>query len=1424
MVEPLTTAAMGFFGSWAAAKLTDTFWEKLEGCFRPDILRKQIESQLRGDDFIRRIYGSPPTLDRDRLTPERISELLKATVASDVDSLKTYLLNQQLFTLPSHTKTSPPSFDDVWRSIAHAVIGAVEITIVKDDELRSTFLLAAQQLGHQRLSQIEAAMSALLQQAEKNSAAIDVKLNENAATSSQAGIITERGAARTINLLTEENEQLEQQLREQLDEKTEQLWEHVLHEIQRHNFRQAVAKGQELHRWVSDQAKLLSPDARGRACLLLAQVALLESSEWGELHDDFAKSRQLFEKARQEFGDDVSEENRLRLVSFEAKLTAIDGKNDEAIALLRDATDHHSVTTRLLIQIDAGAADEATAFVRDLSPSEKWCDHALYAFVRSNAVVDAERMLKWAIDNGDSLIEHRCRIAYTRAVLTRINAEYGRRALSILSAGPEEQAAIDVAFSKVQPIVEICKSRGNVETGLEADAVALAYTCCRLITGRLDKAREYIQLLRDQRPVNLEFARAVFRDDVDSPANLIDSLRSDYPNEFEAQDLAVALGVRQGCSPAEVLDRVEEMEHLVKTQEQRDKLGRSIIQACTASTVELHERANAIAERIVGKDHRAFQLLEVHEHLLNGNLEACEQILASLPQEDHLAGQFRAQLLLKQGRHAEAAEALAVIGQRMSEPDILKEAARLAFEASPRRLDIVVQALEDALVLQPRDLVANYNLAFAYVDLQVFAKAAECLARLRELESDQVEHALNHAKCLELCNRPNEAIPIYDDVCRQPGAPLRAHLMRACLLCDLGKPRQGFQALHEIRDDHWEDYGFVFYYMETAYKANMDRLAFEGFEQLWRLRESGQAPPGVMEPRHFDELVKFGDAKRERRNFLHDQVLVGKLPWTFVERLLGTVPYLGWRARTQQVPWVFDDARNRASLAIYASNGYGVLVDAEGEKSLERIASPIKGTPIVADMSALITLHRLGLLAEAIEYFGSVRIPPSYLTDVVRHSGKLQPHQLSQKTNLERIKAAIEQMQLHVASDLSDAMFVDEYADDDEATYRLQDLLQTLHGCGHLTEEQLKRASRVAKKRARSDKGGKRMTGGDRLVVDLTTLTTVVEEELFDALLDAFDHVSVLSSHQERAVKALQSFETAAETQQWHEDLWGTLTNDARIDSSTPIIRVATEDDGAGAGGDHDSDDDADQEEATEQDRITAIDATLLAQQEHLPLLADDRVCQNMALHSNRHDPFAAFGTDILLRSLCYSGVVEERKAAAAFLQLIDWRYRFIVVPAGVLRTLFDHFPAHDLRRVAVYVHDCMRDPGLFGGPEPTDPPLPIAFRYYQDWLQELANFLADVWVDLSVNEDRATELTRWATTEFVPTVPKVLGAHVGRVANFSAFTVLHHTMVRLCNTEDLERANTALRTIASGLGLDNHDFIRVSADVINTHGYAHTS
>ena len=129
--------------------------------------------------------------------------------------------------------------------------------------------------------------------------------------------------------------------------------------------------------------------------------------------------------------------------------------------------------------------------------------------------------------------------------------------------------------------------------------------------------------------------------------------------------------------------------------------------------------------------------------------------------------------------------------------------------------------------------------------------------------------------------------------------------------------------------------------------------------------------------------------------------------------------------------------------------------------------------------------------------------------------------------------------------------------------------------------------------------------------------------------------------------------------------------------------------------------------------------AVAYACQHNVRLLADDRACQMMALNWPDTLHYAAFGSEKTVEALCDADIINTVQEADAILALMRWRYRFIVPTVRVLTTVADRYsqqpPGKELREIAEYIHACLRDAGLFTGPEPIRPPLPLAFRVHQD-------------------------------------------------------------------------------------------------------------
>jgi hypothetical protein len=317
----------------------------------------------------------------------------------------------------------------------------------------------------------------------------------------------------------------------------------------------------------------------------------------------------------------------------------------------------------------------------------------------------------------------------------------------------------------------------------------------------------------------------------------------------------------------------------------------------------------------------------------------------------------------------------------------------------------------------------------------------------------------------------------------------------------------------------------------------------------------------------------------------------------------------------------------------------------------------------------------------------------------------------------------------------------------------------------------------------------------------LTTLRTLGQCRILDRVLAAFQ-VQITPEDRNHVQAELQGFHEQERIQESHADLWKSVREDGRFVQKRMVAPPVREGETEGLG-----------------HRI-ALSAWFLAQQSGTPLLADDRVLQALMLNDRSKDPRASFGTDRLLLALRDAELLTDEQVADAFLKLIRWRYRFIVLPPEVLKTLALQFTAHppgeDLRDVALYVHDCMRDAGLFSGFEPTDPPTTIAVRLFRTWITNAAEFIMDVWADERFSDECARKLTEWAIQEFLPSPPRGMQPINPMVGSLSTEMALTHAMLRSCRLSDVSRAHAGLRAIAAAFGMSELVYVKKVTEVID--------
>ena len=295
---------------------------------------------------------------------------------------------------------------------------------------------------------------------------------------------------------------------------------------------------------------------------------------------------------------------------------------------------------------------------------------------------------------------------------------------------------------------------------------------------------------------------------------------------------------------------------------------------------------------------------------------------------------------------------------------------------------------------------------------------------------------------------------------------------------------------------------------------------------------------------------------------------------------------------------------------------------------------------------------------------------------------------------------------------------------------------------------------------------------------------------------------------EKKVTHGLREFEFRDMVKSQHSDLWAMLRENQRFvfTPETPPQKIGEMD--------------------VEQPMTQALSllSSWVAVQRHTPLLVDDRVIQVLTQNEYPGPLPRAFSTDRLVDRLAEVGLIPIDQLLDTTLRLMRWRYRFVVPSADVLKRLLDRYrnnpPGKELREVAIYVQDCMRDPGLSPGLEATVPPVSVASRLHQEWVTAVAQFVMKVWGDADWPDESAQEVTTWAMRQFLPSLPATMPRPLqGIHARVDHRIVLSTALIASSVIESTKRANTGLRCIAEVLGMRETEYYATIAKVITDRG-----
>lgn len=1081
---------------------------------------------------------------------------------------------------------------------------------------------------------------------------------------------------------------------------------------------------------------------------------------------------------------------------------------EKALKLLNDCDSPRALRARLTINLNNMDLNEALEILEDKELDSKWCEVAIAIYALNGLVEDALSVIEWAKHQESEAKLFQCYIRFSDSSILRVLKRHGsENNFHPQDLSRDEKEEIRNALKVLSAIIKTVKARGSLLSELEVTALKVAWLGFHLLGDR-KQLSEIAHILSSWNPIPREVGKSVVLGYIPPIQGFAARIRDEYPKDFEAGILACFVEA-QNRDFSVSYRNAKDLVSMASDEEQKEELFRLFQQLAQNLDEQLALECDQIARPLIEHDPELVLILEAASALRKGDGQKSLDLLESVNKtDDAYLLQLRANALIQIGEKGEAATIFYAVAEKTGSIGLYQAAADLAFESE--NIQLAIEASLQLVALQPGNLVARGNLARLYtMHLADFEKAFDQFEALYKAEPDNPDHAVNLAVCLVQLYRPHESLALFEQACQAENPYLQAVLGRNEVLICLGKGQDAFRRLEKFRSDFWTEPAFISAFMNTAHAAGEEEAAHEALMQMTALQGQGAVKKGTFRSLQVDDAVelfaKQAEDERIRNEHLHQEMLRGKMPWIWAAQFSGQSVYNVWRSRTQELIWCKENPVNRANYCIYATNGFHSREDATGRRALSPLECSPVGEPVVADLSALITLQRLGLLDSAAEYFGRIMVPQAYLQTVLEDAGKIKLPQKSRQDSAKSILRLISMGLVTVQESGGNGgevlPKVNEYDDSDTHVYRLIDFIEPVFKAGWIDERKYERIRKVCGKPSAVDGDHPELKQLQKLRIELTNLETIAAMGLLDPVTK-FYCVHLTEADQKELSHRLEGIQYQIETRTWHFELWDKVRDDSRFEFVSHIVP------------------DEFKQNGMEASDLLGFIATLIARDRKLPLLADDRVSQVFTLNHPVNPAAVSFGTDALIQALLREGQLGISEATDAVLNLMRWRYRFIVPSVGVLIELAVRFKSHtpgmELREVAEYMHDCMRDEGLFGGPEVTDLNESMAQRIHLTWIDTSAEFLVGIWLDPELDEATSKELTQWCIQEFMPSLPKVMNSDVKlRHANMTQRLLITHVMINVDLMKHPKVGSAALKEIQSALGLSAEEYINIVTEVL---------
>ena len=1061
----------------------------------------------------------------------------------------------------------------------------------------------------------------------------------------------------------------------------------------------------------------------------------------------------------------------LRTLRAEAKLLFVEGEFQSALQILQNDNTPKGIFWRLSILLASDKLDEASSLIQEHDPIQpEWAGEAVRVLVQKGDLEAAEALYEEFVSKPDSFkdplgvmrLHHQIAMAYfRRAVMLEGNPRPFQMIPGQLS--PDAYAACKKALHYIDQMHKTHQYTDLNESVLFAESLITKMHLLDLVgdtAGALGIAKKLLHF----RPIPQAAAAYVAirenPDNRDSILGVAELLSSDHPKEDWAWVMRTKLLAMAGHYE-EAWDLLFQAKAQIHGEGERREL------AWTASelgvSVGKRDAAMAVVGELVEQEDPFFQFLLAKNLFFQDKLDQAYGILQDLtksslsPSVQSEVLSLMARIHMKRSQWSLAKDLLKQSLSKFSHPLSLKA---LIYVGSKEKDDAVI--LDAATKLD--------QLGFSDAETcQAKAQAAFNLGRYNLAietwkaiyDNDKAPRtAIELATALRAKGEYDEALEILKYHIPKDGSPNLDCLGLYCTILELtGSYPDAFRQLDACFEDIKDTPELLVLHMNLAYRVNQEDRAHQSMQRLMELQKMGKVDPSLFGPVTIEKFKKMIEGSRRRREFAIEQYRLGRFPRALLCEIQNQPYYLDWAVRTQEMH-LPDGPRIRLDYTIYSTNSLRMGLQ-HGKNELVPIVAPAEFQEVVIDLSALITLHRLNLFPVLEKLFKAIHYPLAFHwlweLDRPRYAyhqrsmallyreidtllttgtiGRLELVSEQEAENARMIKLAkMEDMPIITAWSKEE----DWTGADEGVVIWISQIVNWLYESGRIGEDKYRKSLSLLKNALGSKEHGpsKKLQSAARLVFDRGAIEFLVGNGLLDSLVSLGVRPMLenwTAFYFQQAVRELDFLEVVGK---WQQDLEAALkASKVFRPFEHPLL------------------------ERQHNYYLSIIEATLkFCKERSLPLMADDRSMQMIGEPGWTGNQY---GTDALLLELLKQDKLTLDQYTRYFVQLVRWRYRFLVPDARLLLYLAKQYKnrplGSELTAIADYGRHCMEDVGLLLGPEATDPPKPLGAVFYLRWIDQWTRMLCNIWTDEDFDQESRLGITRKVLAQAIPPPPKGL-------------------------------------------------------------------